>query len=144
MVTEWPVAADSVPEGVQLVRGIAPHSEPWKDLWQSADVFVMPARHEAFGLVYQEAAGAGLPVIATRINAVPEIVEDGRTGILVAPGDSAALVRAMRTLIDSAELRRRMGAAALARVAPATTASYGARLQQLVAKALETDDVYAA
>ena len=144
MVTEWPVAADAVPEGVQLVRGIAPHSEPWKDLWQSADVFVMPARHEAFGLVYQEAAAAGLPVIATRINAVPEIVEDGRTGILVAPGDSAALVRAMRTLIDSAELRRRMGAAALAGVAPATTASYAARLQQLVAKALETDDAYAA
>lgn len=144
MVTEWPVAPDAVPEGVQLVRDIAPHSEPWTDVWQSADVFVMPARHEAFGLVYQEAAAAGLPVIATRINAVPEIVEDGRTGILVEPGDSAALVRAMRTLIDSAELRRRMGAAALARVAPATPAAYAARLQLLIAKALERDDVYAA
>jgi len=84
---------------------------------EPARVFVMPARHEAFGLVYQEAAAAGLPVIATRINGVPAIVEDGRTGILVAPGDSAALVRAMRTLIDSAEL---------------------------VAKALEREDVHAA
>jgi glycosyltransferase involved in cell wall biosynthesis len=66
--------------------------------------------------VYQEAAAAGLPAIGTAINAVPEIIEDERTGLLVPPGDIAALVRALRALIDSADLRRRLGTAARARV----------------------------
>ena len=46
----------------------------------------MPTRNEAFGLVFQEAAAAGLPAIGTRLNAIPEIVADGETGILVHPG----------------------------------------------------------
>ena len=58
----------------------------------------MPSRHEAFGMVYQEAAARGLPVVATRINAIPEIVDDGATGFLVPPGDRAGLARALRTL----------------------------------------------
>jgi glycosyltransferase involved in cell wall biosynthesis len=136
--------SDALPAGARLVRGITPHSDAWKDLWQTSDLFVMPARHEAFGLVYQEAAAAGLPVVATRINAVPELVEDGRTGILVPPGDSAALVRAMQALVDSAELRRRMGAAALARIATATPAAYAARLHLLITAALQTSHVSAA
>jgi glycosyltransferase involved in cell wall biosynthesis len=144
VVTGWPIPPESLPDGVRLVRGVTPHSDVWRSLWQTSDLFVMPARHEAFGLVYQEAAAAGLPVVATRINAVPEIVEDGRTGILVPPGDSAALVRAMQALVESAELRRRMGAAALARIATATPAAYAARLQLLIAAALDTHHVYAA
>ena len=46
----------------------------------------MPTRNEAFGLVYQEAAAAGLPAIGSRLNAVPEIIADGDTGLLVTPG----------------------------------------------------------
>jgi alpha-maltose-1-phosphate synthase len=144
VVTGWPVAQDELPEGVRLVRGVAPHTARWRELWRTSDLFVMPARHEAFGLVYQEAAAAGLPVIATRLNAVPEIVEDGGSGILVPPGDQSALVGAMRSLIDSRELRRRMGTAAIGRVASATPAAYAARLQQLITAAVGTDDVYAA
>jgi glycosyltransferase involved in cell wall biosynthesis len=144
MVTDWPLAADALPDGVRLVRGVTPHADRWKELWQTADLFVMPARHEAFGLVYQEAAAAGVPVIATRINAIPEIVEDGRTGLLVPPGDAAALVRSMQTLVGSADLRHRMGAAAMARIAPATCAAYAAQLQRLITAALDTQDVYAA
>jgi glycosyltransferase involved in cell wall biosynthesis len=83
-------------------------------------------------------------VIATRINAVPEIVEDGRTGILVPPGDPSALAEAIRALVDSAELRRRMGTAAIARIASATPAAYAARLHRLIASAVDAHDSYAA
>ena len=115
IVSDWPLDAGELPPGVTVLRGIAPHTPAWQARWDEADVFVMPSRHEAFGMVYQEAAAAGLPVVATRINAVPEIVEDGVTGLLVGPGDRMALASACRRLAGAAECRRRMGAAALER-----------------------------
>jgi alpha-maltose-1-phosphate synthase len=66
-------------------------------------------RQDAFGLVFQEAAAAGLPRIGIRTHAVSEIINDGVSGLLVRPGDPEGLVRALRTLIDCAELRRRFG-----------------------------------
>jgi glycosyltransferase involved in cell wall biosynthesis len=117
LVTDWPLEADRLPAGVRLVRGIAPYTPAWRELWQRADLFVMPPHHEAFGMVFQEAAAAALPVVATRVNAIPEIVRDGRTGVLVPPGDPAALARAVRALVDSPPERRRLGAAARERVA---------------------------
>ena len=89
LVTDWPIAAADLPPGARVVRGIRPHTSAWIEMWRQADVFAMPTRHEAFGLVYQEAAAAGLPVLATGINAVPEIVQDGATGLLVSPDDRA-------------------------------------------------------
>ena len=71
----------------------------------------MPTRNEAFGLVYQEAGAAGLPVIGSRLNAVPEIVGPG-TGFLIDRGDRRALVEAMQRTLDSASLRRTLGTAA--------------------------------
>jgi glycosyltransferase involved in cell wall biosynthesis len=63
-----------------------------------------------------EAMACGLPVVATTGGALPEVVEDGVTGILVPPGDAPALAEAMRTLMGDAELRRRMGQAGRERV----------------------------
>jgi glycosyltransferase involved in cell wall biosynthesis len=98
-----------------------------------ADLFVMPTRQEAFGMVFQEAAAAGVPVVATRIAAVPEIVQDGQTGLLVPPGDPAALAHAIRVLIDSAALRRRMGEAAFDRASSLWTIDrYASRLASVV------------
>ena len=116
LVTDWPIAETDLPEGVRLVRNVAPHTPAWLDLWRRADVFVMPSRHEAFGMVFQEAAAAGVPAIGTRINAIPEIVINGVTGMLVEPGDRESLVRAMCLLVESADLRRRLGAAACDRM----------------------------
>jgi glycosyltransferase involved in cell wall biosynthesis len=116
LVTDWPVPDDALPEGVRIHRRIAPNTPEWLELWRQADLFVMPTRHEAFGMVFQEAAAAGLPAIATAINAIPEIVLDHRTGILVAPGDRAGLIDAVHTLIGSADLRMQMGSAALDRM----------------------------
>lgn len=107
LVTEWRLGP--LPAGVRQVRGVRGHTPAWIRTWREADLFVMPTRSEAFGLVYQEAAAAGLPAIGSDLNAVPEIITDGHTGMLVAPGDRAALARALDTLIGSAELRDRLG-----------------------------------
>ena len=87
LVTDWPLDGAALPPGVRVVRGIAPYTPAWFDLWQRADIFVMPTRHEAFGMVFQEAAAAAVPAIATAINAIPELVQDGLTGLLIKPGD---------------------------------------------------------
>ena len=52
LVTDWPLSRETLPPGVNLIGGIAPYSDRWRDLWRCADGFVMPARHEAFGIVY--------------------------------------------------------------------------------------------
>lgn len=67
---------------------------------------------EPFGRVLVEAMAAGLPIVATDAGAVPEILEDGRTGLLVAPGDAAGLAQALRRLMADAPLRQRLAAAA--------------------------------
>jgi glycosyltransferase involved in cell wall biosynthesis len=66
--------------------------------YESADVLVAPSRWEGFGLIAAEAMRAGLPVIATRVGGLAEIVEHGVTGLLIEPGSRQALVNAMRAL----------------------------------------------
>ncbi len=80
------------------------------------DVLAHPADREGLGIALLQAQAAGVPVVATRAGGMPEAVSDGVTGLLVAPGDVAALADALRTLIDDAALRERMGQAARARV----------------------------
>lgn len=71
------------------------------------DVFVLPSLWEGLPFVLVEAAALGKPVVATAVDGVPEILEDGRTGLLVPPGDSAALADAViRLLRDKDEARR--------------------------------------
>ena len=114
IVSDWPIDCD-LPRGVRLAIGIRGETPEWIEVWRAADVFVMPTRNEAFGVVFQEAAAAGLPTIGTRLNAVPEIVEDGVTGLLVTPGNPAELARAMDSLLSpssSSERRCEMGTAA--------------------------------
>lgn len=65
--------------------------------------------YEAFGLVAAEAMALGLPVIASRIGGLPEVVDHGVTGLLFEPGDAADLARQMRTLWDAPELAARLG-----------------------------------
>jgi glycogen(starch) synthase len=81
-----------------------------------AELFVMPSRLEPFGIVLLEAWRAGRPVIATSIGGPPEFVDEGRTGLLVDPFDTAALARALDRLLGDQALRAAMGAAARERV----------------------------
>jgi len=76
-----------------------------------ADVFCLPTVQEGFGLVFAEAMAAGLPVVACRAAAVPEVVEDRRTGLLVNPRSPDELAMAMETLLTNPGLRGEMGEA---------------------------------
>jgi glycosyltransferase involved in cell wall biosynthesis len=81
-----------------------------------ADVFVLSSRSEGLPMAILEAMAAGLPVVATDVGGIPELVADGETGLLVPPGDADALAAALQRLVADAELRRRLGDAARARV----------------------------
>lgn len=81
-----------------------------------ADLFVLPSLFEPFGIVLLEAMAAGLPIIASRVGGIPEVVEEGRNALLVPPGDVDALAEAMRRLIADESLARRFSAASYDRV----------------------------
>ncbi len=80
------------------------------------DVLAHPADREGLGIALLQAQAAGVPVVATRAGGMPEAVQDGVTGLLVAPGDARALADALHRLLDDPALRARMGAAARSRV----------------------------
>lgn len=83
---------------------------------QHADAFLFPSRSEGFGLVAAEAMACGLPVIATRGSSLPEVVEDGVTGLLCPQDDVAAFVHAIRRLAADSKLWQEMSLNAVARV----------------------------
>jgi glycosyltransferase involved in cell wall biosynthesis len=85
-------------------------------IMRRADVVALPSRFEGHPLALLEAMALGRPVLATRVGGVPEIVEHGRTGLLVPPDDPVALAAALGTLQREPALRARLGAAASARV----------------------------
>lgn len=78
---------------------------------ERADVFVHSSRWEGFGLVLLEAMLAGLPVAATRVSAVAEVVADGETGVLVAPGDAERLAAALDALLADPAYASELGEA---------------------------------
>ncbi len=85
--------------------------ERLRELFAAATVFALPTLREAFGLSLLEAMAFGLPVVASRIEAIPEIVSDGETGLLVPPRDAPALAAAIGELLREPARARAMGAA---------------------------------
>jgi glycosyltransferase involved in cell wall biosynthesis len=90
-------------------RGLRPGAPELLDLYRRADVFALPSRGDCLPQVLAEAAACGLPLVATGIGAMPEVVRDGANGFLVPPGSPADLRLALRRLIESPDLRRAMG-----------------------------------
>lgn len=81
-------------------------------LMEAADGFVLGSRWEGFPMVLLEAQASGLPVVATRVGGIPELVADGRTGLLVPPENAAALAGAMDDVVGMApDERQEMGRA---------------------------------
>lgn len=85
-----------------VFRGALQHRQVLAELAR-AHLFVLPSVAEALPVVLMEAQAAGLPVVATRVGGVAELVHEGRSGYLVPPRDPAALARALAKLVDSPE-----------------------------------------
>jgi len=86
------------------------------DLMTSSDLFVLPSVAESFGLVLAEALYLGLAVVASRVGGIPEIVDDGVDGLLVAPGDAQDLAAAMEAFLCRKVILPGLGAVAVEKV----------------------------
>jgi glycosyltransferase involved in cell wall biosynthesis len=84
--------------------------------YSRARCFCLPTVQEGFGLVFAEAMAAGLPVVACRAAAVPEVVHDGETGLLVPPRSPAAIAAALERMLEDDGMRKEMGMAGRRRV----------------------------
>lgn len=108
LVTQTEGVGDNLPN-VTVHRNVKPNSDTLRGLFQHADLFVLPTRADTLGLVVLEALAAGLPIITTHIGALPEVVTDGETGLVVPPGDVGALCEALARLAGDGGERRAMG-----------------------------------
>jgi glycosyltransferase involved in cell wall biosynthesis len=97
----------AVPEGVDVVGNVPYHRVA--ELFAESAVFCMPTRREPFGLAFVEALTGSVPVVASDIGALPEIVQDGETGFLVGPDDVDGLAAALVAVLDDPERARRFG-----------------------------------
>lgn len=79
--------------------------------YKAADVFVLPSvmKHEIFGIVNLEAMVCGVPIVASKIGGVPDVVKDGENGLLIPPRDSKALADVIIYLLENENVRKKMG-----------------------------------
>jgi glycosyltransferase involved in cell wall biosynthesis len=104
----------AVIRGLERIKLLGRIDDTRELLWAS-DVFAMPSLKEGLGVAALEAMASALPVVASEVGGLPEVVEDGRSGIVVPPANAGAIATAIRRLAESAELRSQMSAAARAR-----------------------------
>jgi len=88
--------------------GALPHEEVLKML-QGADVFVHCSDHEGLGMAIMEAMGAGLPVVASRVGGVPDLVREGETGFMILPDDVEKYAEKIILLLKNDQLRKKLG-----------------------------------
>jgi glycosyltransferase involved in cell wall biosynthesis len=103
----------------------------------TADLLVLPSIYEEFGTVLVEALHARLPVVASRVGGIPEIIEDGVNGLLVEPGDPAALAAAIDTVLGDHGLAARFSANAAQRAAAYRLDRVGAEMETLYRRLTE-------
>src|SRR5581483_5428280 len=144
------VGPDEIGERAELVRlaqdlGLGERVEfvgpvyDYQDLlayYRAADLFVLPSLQEGFPRVIYEAMTQGLPVIATAVGGIPEVVVEGESGLLVPPGSESALAQAIDRLLSDGELRRRVIRGGYAKVGPLLDKSAADQAVQLMASAL--------
>jgi glycosyltransferase involved in cell wall biosynthesis len=106
LVTHAPVAEEP---GVTVHRTIAPNSRALIELYRSADIFALPTRADCYSMACMEALASGLPIVATRVGGIPDIVRDGETGHLLDVDDAEALGDTLEAMIADPAGRREMG-----------------------------------
>jgi glycosyltransferase involved in cell wall biosynthesis len=109
------VTRDTVPleRGLRVYNDLSANSEGLQQLYRESDIFCLPTFGDSQPLVLSEAGAAGLPAVTTDVAAIPELVRDGETGLVVPPGDRDALTAALRRLFCDEDLRLRLGTAAV-------------------------------
>lgn len=126
----WKLAAQQVPDAHAVIAGAGRREADFRaaladtprvhwlgfrrdtaNVMKALDVFVMPSHFEGFGLVLAEAMAAGVAVVAYAVSNIPELVQDGVTGLLAPARDAEALAEAIVRLCRSPELRQRLGRA---------------------------------
>jgi glycosyltransferase involved in cell wall biosynthesis len=106
LVTKDTVAPEP---GIFVYNNIQPNSPELLRLYHQSDIFCLPTRGDCLPMVLSEAGAAGLPSVTTRVAAIPEIVQHGKNGLLIDPGDLDALTAALRDLVNNEAMRLHMG-----------------------------------
>jgi glycosyltransferase involved in cell wall biosynthesis len=101
------------------------------------DIFVLPSLNEGMGRVLVEAMAAGLPIVASRVGGIPDLIKDGQNGLLVPPKDASALENAISTLFEDKEKRKRMGEAGTKMCRQYSAEAMVAQIDNLYKKLLE-------
>jgi glycosyltransferase involved in cell wall biosynthesis len=96
---------------VRVHRNVKPNSAEMIDLYGCADIFVLPSRGDCTPLVIAEAMASGLPIVAARVGAIPDMVRHGHSGLLVDPARPEELAEALRMLVHDPQCRSEMGEA---------------------------------
>jgi glycosyltransferase involved in cell wall biosynthesis len=128
---EAEIARHNLGSRVAVLGAVSP--ERLEELYAEADLFALASRYEGYGMAYAEAIAHGLPLIGTTAGATPDTVPAG-AGLLVAPDDAEAFALVLRQLIDDADARHRLAAAARAAARQLPTWQDSARI---VSRALE-------
>ncbi len=142
------VGSGTMTETVEQLAAELPESVEWiprlpsagvADAIDGATVLVLPSRSEGLGRVVVEAFCRGRGVVGSRVGGIPDLVEEGRNGLLVPPGDEAALAEALVRVLTDASLAARLGAAGRAGVDPwlASPEEYARRMRALVDAVVE-------
>ena len=104
-----------VSKNVKFLSGLAP--DELFACYANCEIFALPSRGEGFGLVFLEAMAHGKPVVGGAHGGIPDIVQDGVTGLLVRHGETEALAQALESLLNNPERAKEMGARGKDRVA---------------------------
>ena len=118
------------------IVGKLPHNE-LPGLLQKNDVFIFPSYFEGFGLVILEAMASGLPVITTTATAGPDIIEHGKEGFIIEPGDKKGLTDAIQYFIDNPHQIEIMGRAARKKAEQYSWDAYGDRWEKIIHQVIE-------
>jgi glycosyltransferase involved in cell wall biosynthesis len=97
---------------VRVHCGLKPNTSELLELYRRADIFCLPTQGDFSSIAGLEAMATGLPVVIGAVGGIPELIDEGRTGFLVKPGDLEALGRALEPLLDDRPLRLKVGRAA--------------------------------
>jgi glycosyltransferase involved in cell wall biosynthesis len=129
------IVGTGLEERVKLLDTVPP--KQLVGLLESHHCLAIPSFYEGFGIAYLEAMGFGVPVVATSAGAVPEVINDGREGFLVSPGDVDALTEAINRLIRDRNLLLTMSLAAWKRsLGHPTWAENAARVEEFLHKTI--------